>query len=86
MSEQERILIHDEGSDMQTMLMVRRPAIALFVDRTSQQWIARDVDGQFWSIPPVDHPWNHRQPFQPTDETQLEPVPGHYKSMLGVPL
>ena len=26
-----------------------------------------------------------RQPFYPSEETALEPVPGHYKYMLGLP-
>jgi hypothetical protein len=25
------------------------------------------------------------RPFQPTEETDLEAIPGHYRSMLGLP-
>jgi hypothetical protein len=60
-------------------------SVALYVDRTSQQWIALDPEGRFWMLPSVDDPWEHRRPFQPTAETDLEAVPGHYKCMLGLP-
>ena len=33
----------------------------------------------------MENPWDHRQPFYPTEETDLEPVPGHYRSVLGLP-
>jgi len=56
----------------------------LFVDRAGQQWIVRDTEGRFWILPAVEEPWEHRQPFLPTAETELEPVPGHYKDMLGL--
>jgi hypothetical protein len=67
------------------MLTLRKQVVALFVDRQSQQWIVRDPEGNFWFVPNVDNPWDHRQPFQPTEESDLEPVPGHYKNMLGLP-
>jgi hypothetical protein len=60
--------------------------LALYVDRDSRQWIARDADGNFWLVAgDEDNPWDQRQPFCPTEETELEPVPGHYKYMLGLP-
>jgi hypothetical protein len=55
------------------------------VDRASGQWIVRDADGNFWLLPATDNPWDDRRPFSPAEETELEPVPGHYKYMLGVP-
>jgi hypothetical protein len=63
----------------------QRKLVALFVERSSRQWIVRDPDGRFWTLPGVEKPWEHRQPFQPTEESELEPVPGHYKYMLGLP-
>ena len=64
----------------------RRLTFALYVDRCSQQWIVLDPDGQFWTVPAAEEePWVQRQSFVPTDETELEPVPGHYKHMLGLP-
>jgi hypothetical protein len=59
--------------------------VAVFADKASQQWIVRDPEGNFWFVPPVPDPWEHRQPFQPNEETELLPVPGHYKDTLGLP-
>ncbi len=57
----------------------------LFVDRSCQRWVVRDPEGNFWILPSVEDPWEHRQPFHPTAETDLELVPGHYRDMLGLP-
>jgi hypothetical protein len=59
--------------------------VALFVATSQQQWVVWDPEGHVWLLPAVDDPWAHRQPFTPTPETELEPVPGHYTSMLGLP-
>jgi hypothetical protein len=59
--------------------------VALFVERLHQQRVVRDPEGNFWPLPAVDDPWGHRQPFTPTPESELEPVPGHYTSLLGFP-
>jgi len=68
------------------MLDLRKNTVALFVDRSSQQWIVLDPDGNFWIVPNEEgNPWSQRQPYYPTEETELEPVPGHYKYMLGLP-
>jgi hypothetical protein len=64
---------------------VLRRRVAIFVDRYSQQWIVQDPEGQFWLVPTVEDPWRHRQPFEFTEETQLESIPAHYKHMLGLP-
>jgi hypothetical protein len=45
----------------------------------------RDPEGNFWTVPSVENAWESRRPFQPTEETELEPIPGHYRSMLGLP-
>ena len=68
------------------MLTASKPVVALFVDKTTRQWIVRDSEGNFWSLPSTDNPWDERQPFSPAEETELEPLPGHYKYMLGLPL
>jgi hypothetical protein len=60
-------------------------AVALFVERSCQQWVVRDPEGNFWLLPAVDNPWDHRQPFSPTAESELDPIPGHYTYMLGLP-
>ena len=57
----------------------------LFVERSCRQWVVRDSEGNFWILPPGDDPWERRQPFQPNEQTDLEPVPGHYKDTLGLP-
>jgi hypothetical protein len=69
------------------MLTLRKNVVTLYVDRASQQWVVLDSDGIFWLVPSDrETPWDHRQPFQPTEESELEPVPGHYKYMLGLPV
>lgn len=68
------------------MVEERRLRFALYVDRSSQQWVVLDSEGQFWVVPVnEEEAWDQRRPFYPTDETELEPIPGHYKNMLGLP-
>ena len=67
------------------MLAVRKQGAAVYVDRAGRQWVVRDPEGNFWSLPSSDNPWEQRQPFTVAEETELEPVPGHYKDMLGLP-
>ena len=68
------------------MLTLRKSVVTLFVDRTSQQWVVRDPDGNFWLVPgDQENPWDKRQPFYPSEDAELDPVPGHYKYMLGLP-
>lgn len=67
------------------MVATKKPVFCLYVDKSNGQWVVRDPEGNFWTVPIVDKPWDHRQPFQPTEETELEAVPGHYKYMLGLP-
>jgi hypothetical protein len=69
------------------MLSLRKSATSLYVDRSTQQWIVLDTEGNLWIVPSVpENPWDHRQPFYPNAETELERVPGHYKHMLGLPI
>jgi hypothetical protein len=67
------------------MLTIRKQVAAIFVHRGTQRWVVRDPDGNFWIVPNVENPWDHRQPFEPNEESELEPVPGHYKNMLCLP-
>jgi hypothetical protein len=67
------------------MTALGKHMVALFVDQSCQQWIVRDPEGRFWMLPSVERAWDFRQPYYPTEETELEPVPGHYKDMLGLP-
>jgi len=64
-------------------MMVARK-LALYIDRSNRQWIVQDAEGNFWSVPSDDNAWDYRQPFFPTEETELEPIPGHYKYTLGL--
>jgi hypothetical protein len=57
------------------MITVRKQTVALYVERSSQQWVVWDPEGNFWIVPSVENPWQHRQVFYPTEETDLEPVP-----------
>ena len=77
MSDQDRH-IEDEGPP-------RGLKAAVFVERSTEQWVVRDPEGNFWVLPAVDEPWLNRQPFYPTEETGLDPVPGHYKHILNLP-
>jgi hypothetical protein len=65
------------------MLRVRK--LALYVDRSQQQWIVQDPEGNFWIVPSDGDAWERRQPFFPNEETDLEPIPAHYQYTLGLP-
>lgn len=67
------------------MLTVRKQVVGIYVDRSNRQWVVRDSDGAFWSLPSTNNPWGDRQPYSAAEETELEPVPGHYKTVLGLP-
>ncbi len=67
------------------MTVERKQCMMLYVHRSSQQWIVLDPEGNFWILPNVANSWDQRQPFYPTEETELEPVPGHYKHVLSLP-
>jgi hypothetical protein len=64
---------------------IRKQALTLFADRSGQRWIVLDSEGRFWELPEGDQPWEHRQPVYPTEEMDLDRVPGHYKQLLGLP-
>ena len=67
------------------MLATTKRVLTLYVDRRAQRWIVRDPEGNFWIVPPVDDAWEHREPFELAEDTNLEPVPGHYKYLLQLP-
>lgn len=67
------------------MLTLQKNPVGLYVDRSSQQWIVRDPDGVFWMVPAMANGWEHRQPYWPEEDVELEPVPGHYRFMLDLP-
>ena len=65
------------------MIAVRK--LALYIDRSQQQWVVRDPEGNFWIVPTADDGWEQRQPYNATEESELEPIPSHYKHALGLP-
>lgn len=67
------------------MITIRKQLAGLFVDRSTQRWIVRDPEGNFWIVPLSDNAWDLREPFDPVEGIELEPVPGHYKYMLRLP-
>lgn len=67
------------------MTHAKKVKTTLYVDRKSRRWVVRDADGKFWILPVVEHPWEHRRPFDLSPATELEPIPHHYKEMLGLP-
>jgi hypothetical protein len=75
-----------ESVDKREIVGIAEKLMKLYADRSGGRWIVLDSEGDFWELPAVENPWENRQPFQPTDETELEPVPGHYKHLLGLPL
>jgi hypothetical protein len=60
--------------------------VAIYVTKGTSEWIVRDAEGNLWSLPSTEHAWDERQPFTLAEETELEPVPGHYRYLLGLPL
>jgi len=67
------------------MVRVMRRTVSLFVDRSSQRWVVRDPEGQFWIVPCGDDGWQRREPLDPNDDLDLEPVPGHYRYLFDLP-
>lgn len=67
-----------------SMSVITHKRIQLFVDKRSRRWIARDEKGNFWALADAN-PWEERQQVIMNEEIHLEPVPGHYKHMLGIP-
>ena len=63
----------------------RREHLSLFADRTAQRWVVRDSNGRFWAMPVTATSWEERAPIEPSDEMTLEPVPGHYLVLVGLP-
>jgi hypothetical protein len=76
----------EQVREEQAMITSASRMPALFVDRAcTEHWIVRDPEGKFWIVPSIENAWECRRPFEPTEETELEPVPGHYLGMLGLP-
>jgi hypothetical protein len=76
----------DRRGDSERPTLARKRGWGVYVERTTRQWVVMDPDGQLWILPAVDDPWPNRQPFELTEGTDLDPVPGHYRYTLGLPL
>lgn len=63
-------------------ITVRKPSIGLFVDHSTHQWVVQDREGRLWVVPAGKDQWSHREPFEPDEQTNLEPVPKHYSYLL----
>jgi hypothetical protein len=75
-----------EGIRKEHIMVTAGNKVNLFADRCSQQWVVLDTDGNYWILSTSDdNPWGQRLPFNLTEETELEPMPGHYKHMFGIP-
>jgi hypothetical protein len=69
------------------MITTEKLVVGLYVDKACPEyWIVQDQQGQFWMVPSGQNSWERRRPFQPTEETNLEPIPRHYEYVLGLPL
>jgi hypothetical protein len=69
------------------MVEMEKLVVSLYVTKSRPaHWIVRDQHGRFWVVPPGENSWNRREPYDLTEETELEPVPGHYKYMLDLPV
>jgi hypothetical protein len=67
------------------MIETQVHGVRIFVEKSSGQWIVQDPDGDFWVLPCVENPWDRRLPFHPAPESDLAPIPRHYKNLLGLP-
>jgi hypothetical protein len=79
--------VHDEHPSQkphQRPAATFRQPVGLFVDRATQQWVVRDPDGELWLLGTTDA-WAERRPFEYTDGSELQMVPGHYRYMLDLP-
>ncbi len=69
------------------MVTTSKPRLTIYVDKDNpEHWVVRDGEGRFWAVPSGDNAWENRKPICPDETVTLEPVPGHYSYMLGLPV
>ena len=69
------------------MVATQKPVMGLYVDKTCPEfWIVRDYQGSLLVKYRPGRTPGARPAFQPTEETELEPIPGIYMYVLGLPL
>jgi len=76
----------DRRGESERSTVARKGTWGVYVERATHQWVVLDPDGRLWILPAGDNPWPNRQPFELTEDTGLDPVPGHYRYTLGLPL
>jgi hypothetical protein len=79
------VIVDQDALEERNMLTDRKQVLGVCVEKGRQQWVVLDPEGNFWIVPSGDGSWDRRQPFHPTEETDLEPAPGHYQYLLGLP-
>jgi hypothetical protein len=52
--------LDEPALEERNMLTLRKQGVVLFMDRQSQQRIVRDPESNFWTVPSVENPWDHR--------------------------
>ena len=57
---EERCSMNELTLEEQGMLVVRKHVPTLFADRSNRQWIVLDPEGNFWTLPSIEKPWDHR--------------------------
>ena len=67
------------------MMALNKHSLSLYVDRLSKQWVVRDPEGNFWTVPAVENGWEQRQPFHLTQDAELDVIPKHYIHLLDLP-
>ncbi len=68
------------------MVSTSNSKAAIYVDRTcTKHWIVRDPDGIYWLVPSGNDAWDARLPYRLTEESELQPIPGHYLAHVGLP-
>jgi hypothetical protein len=70
---------------MEETTAAQKQLAGLFGAKSSAQRAVRAREGNLWTLRYAELPWEHRQPFHPTAETELEPISGHYKGILRLP-
>ena len=69
------------------MITTESSVVGLYVAKTCpEHWIAWTTRADSGWSRLAENPWERRQPFQWTEDTELEPIPGHYKYVLGLPV
>lgn len=67
------------------MLTEKRELVSIYVEPSKRRWVVRDPDGHLWAVDSSTDGWDRRELYELTDDSELVPVPGHYRYMLQLP-